>query len=310
MSAPTRALSSLVRYTEVFIAITFGSSTAACAKTSKLPRNDSYGWWTATSRTPDLTEDAWRLSLRDGEAGRQDRHPGLVLEVGSFDPRELHQVGEVERALDAVDLALLDAEPEREPFHHLVGCRCAHLDAHDVAEAALAQLALYGLEEVGRVVGHLEVGVARDAEGRALEDRGTREERRQEVRDDLLHRDEEAAIPDLDEARKALGDLHPGEALLAGIRIRREDGKGEREAGDVRERLSGADGEGREHRVDLALEVLLEPLQLLLLHVLDAADDDALVSERRPELLLPDPRLLSRSGRGPARECARAPVAA
>jgi hypothetical protein len=40
MSEPTRTLSSLVRYTAVFIAMTFGSRTAACAKTSKLAMNE------------------------------------------------------------------------------------------------------------------------------------------------------------------------------------------------------------------------------------------------------------------------------
>ena len=41
------------------------------------------------------------------------------------------------------------------------------LDADDVAEAPPPQLELHGLEQVVRLVGDLEVGVAGDAEDRA-----------------------------------------------------------------------------------------------------------------------------------------------
>jgi hypothetical protein len=99
------------------------------------------------------------------------------------------------------------------------------------------------------------------------------------VPDDLLERDEEAPLADLHEAGERLGDLHAREALVTGVRIGREDRERERESGDVRERLSGPDREGCQHRVDLALEVLLEPLQLLVGAILDTADDDPLVGE-------------------------------
>ena len=51
------------------------------------------------------------------------------------------------------------------------------LDAHDLAEAAPAQLGLDRLEEVVGLVGDLEVGVARDAEDAVVEDLHAREER-------------------------------------------------------------------------------------------------------------------------------------
>ena len=98
----------------------------------------------------------------------------------------------------------------------------------------------------------------RHAERGALENVGAGEEGRQEVRDDLLERDVEAAPADLEEAREALRDLHAREALLARLRVCDEDGEREREAGDVRERLARADRERRQHRVDLALVVALE----------------------------------------------------
>ncbi len=55
--------------------------------------------------------------------------------------------------------------------------RARELDAHDLAEAAAAQLALDGREQVvGRLL-DLEVGVARDPEGRVLLDLHAGEER-------------------------------------------------------------------------------------------------------------------------------------
>ena len=152
--------------------------------------------------TADLIEDLRacrfaRSARRDGNRG----NPRLGLELGPVDLRELQQLGEVERALDAVDLSLVCAEAALEPRDHLGGRGRAHLDPHDVAEAPASQLRLDGLEEVVGVVGDLEVGVARHAEDRALDDVHAGEERRQEVGDDLLERDVQAASTDIEEAR-------------------------------------------------------------------------------------------------------------
>ena len=139
--------------------------------------------------------------------------------------------------VDAVDLGLVRLEAALQARDHLGGRRRAHLDAHDVAEAPSAELALDRLEQVVGVVGDLEVGVARHAKDGSLEDLDTREERREEVSDDLLQRDVEAAAAEVEEARESLGDLHACEARLAEVRILREDREREREARDVRERL-------------------------------------------------------------------------
>ena len=164
-----------------------------------------------------------------------------MLQLGPVDGRELEELGQVERALDAVDLRLVRLEAALEPGDHLGGGGRAHLDAHDVAEATSAKLALDGLEEVGGVVGDLEVGVARHAEDRALDDLDTGEERRQEVGDDLLERDVEAAAAEVEEAREALGDLHAREALLA----RRRDPPRRSRARARAPRCRGTAGPGR-----------------------------------------------------------------
>ena len=271
--------------------MTFGSRTAACANTSKLARNEPYGWCTSTSPRRISSKICGRSDCALASRGGNRGDPRLVLQLRAVDARELQELGQVERALHAVDLRLVRLEPALEPRDHLGRRGRAHLDPDDVAEATSAKLALHGLEEVGRVVGDLEVGVARHPEDRALDDLDTGEERRQEVGDDLLERDVQAATAELEEAREALGDLHAREALLAHVGILREDREREREPRDVGERLAGADRERREHGIDLALEALLELRELLRPEILDAADRDPLSGERGTQLALPEPRL-------------------
>ena len=219
-----------------------------------------------------LVEQRSGPALRACEARGHDRQVRFVLQVRAVELRELHELGEIERALDPVDLRVVDRQAGREPFHHLLRRRRAHLDTDDVAEAALAKLGLDRFEEIRRVVGHLEVGVPGHAEDRPLDDGHTREEPRQEVRDDLLERYVQALATDGEETRQALRDLDAGESLLAALRVLDEDGERQGEAGDVRKRLSRTDCERREHGVDLTLEALVELLQIPLVAVLDPAD--------------------------------------
>ncbi len=98
----------------------------------------------------------------------------------------------------------------------------------------------------------------------------------------------------VDEAVEPFRHLDAGEALLSGLRIGREHAEREGEPGDVREGLAGPDGERSQHGKDLALEVRLEPLQLLVLAVRDACDLDPGPGERRPQLALPEMCLATR----------------
>ena len=107
--------------------------------------------------------------------------------------------------------------------------------------------------------------------------------------DDLLERDVQAAAAEIEEARQCLGNLYPCEALVARLRVLREDREREREAGDVRERLARADRERRQHRVDLAMEATFELLELLRPEILDTADCDPFFGKRRAKLALPEP---------------------
>ena len=102
----------------------------------------------------------------------------------------------------------------------------------------------------------------------------------------------------VDEPVEALGHLHPREALLARVGVDGEHAQREREPGDVRERLARPDGERRQHRVDLALEVLPRAVRSSLSRaVLDRRDLDPRRGERRSQLALPEPRLPRRRAR-------------
>ena len=101
----------------------------------------------------------------------------------------------------------------------LRGAARADLDAHDLAEAAAAQLVLDRLQQVGGVVGDLEVGVAGHAEDVVVGDLHAREQRVEVVRDHVLQRHQQrrrrARAAERDEARQDLGrDLHAREHRL------------------------------------------------------------------------------------------------
>ena len=206
----------------------------------------------------DLVEDGGCVALRGCEPRRDRRDPRLELQLGPVERCELEELGEVERALDAIDLRLVGTESALQARDHLGRRRGAHLDANHVTEAPAPELGLHGLEEVVRVVGDLEVRVARHAEDGALDDGHAREEGREEVGDDLLERDVEPAAAEVEEARQAFGDLHAREPLLSGLGILGEDREREREPRDVREGLAGSDRERGQDGVDLAMEALLE----------------------------------------------------
>ena len=214
-----------------------------------------------------------------------------MLQLRAVDLGQLEELGEIERALDAIDLSLVRLETALEPSDHLGRRRRAHLDAHDVAEASAAKLGLNRFEKVGGVVGHLEVGIARHPEHCALDDVDAGEECGQEVGDDLLERNMKAVAAKREEAPETFGDLHAREALVARLRVLSEDREREREARDVRERLTGADRERCEHRVDLAVKLTLELLELLRAQVFDAANGDSLGSEGWTKLAFPELRL-------------------
>jgi hypothetical protein len=232
----------------------------------------------------DRAEHVRAAALAVAERGRRDRRPRRVAQVAvAVEAVDLPQVAEVEQPvdvdhLDVLDPHLLDQEPAHVGRH-----RRGDLEPHDLAEAARAELVLDRAEQVVRLVGDGEVGIAGDPEDVVAEDLHPREELVEVARDHVLERDE-AALADLEEARQhLLRHLHAREGLVARDRVAQPHGEAEREVRDVRERAPRADRERRQHREDLLREEAVD-----LGHVLRGAlarldDPDPVLREPRPQ---------------------------
>jgi hypothetical protein len=111
------------------------------------------------------------------------------------------------------------------------------------------------------------------------------------VPDHSLERQEEAALADREEPGQQLGHLHTREALLAGVPVADEDSEAERERRDVRERLTRPHRERGQDGKDVAVETLLELVELLSVAVLDPADNDSCLRQCRAKVPFPELRL-------------------
>src|ERR1700675_3460272 len=96
---------------------------------------------------PDLRKQLVGVGRR-GEPRLHNRKTRLVLEVGPIEADELLELGEIEQALDQVDLIPARVQPSLESLEHPARDRAGDLDANDVAEAPAPQLILNRFEEV------------------------------------------------------------------------------------------------------------------------------------------------------------------
>ena len=184
----------------------------------------------------------------------------------------------------------------------------ADLDAHDLAEAAAAQLVLDRAQQVVRLVGDGEVGVARDPEDVVVDDLHAREELVQVLGDEVLERHERAPVADRHEAREhLLRHLHARERLLLGLRVAHEHGERQREVRDVGERAPEPDRQRRQHGEDLAPEALVELVAVRAASTSRAGlDPDPVLGQRGPQLVVEarasGARVCSRTARADRRD--------
>ena len=116
-------------------------------------------------------ENVGLVLLRVAEGGRGDRGPRLVAQVAvAVEPVDLPQVGEVEQPVDVDHLVLLEVQRVDQQLAQAGVHARLHLEADDLAEAALAQLVLDRPQQVVGLVGDREVGVAGHPEDAVLED--------------------------------------------------------------------------------------------------------------------------------------------
>ena len=171
----------------------------------------------------------------------------------------------------------------------VLGAARADLHAHDLPEAPAAQLVLDGLQQVGGVVGDLQVSIAGDPEHVVLDDFHPRKQRVQVVGDHVLqgHQRDLVGVCRLHshKARQNLGgNLHAREHGLAVDRVSDQHREAERQVGDVGKRPSRSDRQGGERREDDSPEVQRQLRALALVELLNADHVDVLLGQRRTQL--------------------------
>ena len=186
----------------------------------------------------------------------------------------------------AVGVVLAEVELALQELAHLVGDVGADLEAHGPAELPATQLDLDGGEEVvGLLLLEGEVGVAADAERGGGLHVHPREQLAEVGGDHLLERHEPLAVGHHHEPRQQVRHLDAGEPPLAGDGVAEEHRQVQREVRDVRERVTGVDGERREHREDPLLEGLDEELLVVLVEVVPPRQPHAVGGEGRHDLV-------------------------
>ena len=187
----------------------------------------------------------------------------LVLQRRNVQVGDRPQSSEVERALDSVELLIVDVELADQQVEHPVADVGLHLEPYGGPEPPADELAFERLQQVVDVVlVDGEVLVAGHPEQRGLDDVHAREQRG-DVRTDHLLDQHEPGVVDADEPRQQRRNLHPREVLPAAFTVAHHDGEVQRQTGDVGERVRRIDRERRQDREDVLLEQRVGPLTLL-----------------------------------------------
>ncbi len=161
---------------------------------------------------------------------------------------------------------------------------------------AAAELRLQRLQEILRLlVVDLDVEVARHPEGVLTDHAHLREDLGRVAHDQVLDLHERAAgalVRHANQARQHRGDLHDAEGGIGRVQpLLEDDADVDALVPHVRERVHRVDGDRRQHREDLASEVLVEARLLLRVELLRLHERHAGVAEALTDLV-PDPVVL------------------
>jgi hypothetical protein len=208
------------------------------------------------------------------------------LQLGTRQVIELPKRAEVRERVELVLVLAAQLEVLAQQRAHVLRHRALDLEPHRSiqAQAALEALGDRFEQIVGFALVELEVGVERHAERVVLEDAHAGKERVELRADQLLDRQQRLAVPERHEARQRPRHLHARERERRGIRALDPDAEVQRQVRDRGERVRAVDGKRREHRLDVAREVLARNAARRLAEVLPAGDPDAVRNEGRCEL--------------------------
>ena len=226
---------------------------------------------------------------------KRRRQPGLegwVLELGALHlVRDFAQAVQVHRPGDPVEVVGVQAELLQQEFGHAFRAAVGDLEPHRIAEVPVQQFALKCDAHVGDLLlVDEEVGVARDAElvaaqhvhaGEELTHMGVQD--RREEHEVIAAAGDSGGQPD--QPRQRARRLHDGCAGTAAERITpvQLDREVEALVEHLGERVRGVQPDRRQHREQLAEEVIPDPEFLRRGPVLAAAEADAFVRKLRQQ---------------------------
>src|SRR4029077_19583895 len=151
---------------------------------------------------------------------------------------------------------------------------------HPRVTTAAAKLGLDGGEEIlGVTVDVVEIAVAGDTEWVMGDDVHAGKERLQVQGDHVLERHVSRLLTERYEARQDRRNFHACEMLLPALRVSHDDRQVEGQVKDVRERVTGVDGERSQHWKDLLPEDGVQLSHLFLADIVSADDPDAGLGE-------------------------------
>ena len=242
-----------------------------------------------------LADGAEAVAVMLADALREAAEIGLELEIGAIGGDELSRVGNADEPLLHEALALGDLEL----LHHeaLEACRHRGLDL-EPDHRAPAPLLQRRFEQAHEILGlflHLDLAVAQHAERALAPDPVAWEQARHENADHGFEPDEPdralapSARRQLDEARELRGDRHQSVHGAQRPLAHELEPQREAEIGNEGKRMRGVDGDRREHREDVAEEMVLEPGALGVGQLIGLKHVDAGLGQQRLEL---DPAFL------------------
>src|SRR5205823_7912203 len=161
------------------------------------------------------------------------------------------------------------------------------LEPNDFPEPSLEDLLLDRRQEIFRLLdGELEIRIPRYAERVPSQHLHSGKECAEIRADDFLEWNEvHRASGNRYPPRKTFRHLHAGEVILASLRVADLDGKRERQVRDVGEGMPRVDGERRQHREHLRLEVLVDRAPLSRRQVGNADEANAVRGKLLEQLL-------------------------
>ena len=215
--------------------------------------------------------------------GKLCRARGKARIAQAVEAREIGERGEesgAERAFCTVDVHFLQRKLLLEEIEEIGGKVLGDLKAHGCALAPFFERFLDFCQEVFDVVANVEVGVAREAEGRRLHDFPAREEACGEEAQNVLQEEEGRLARQFPQAvEHGRGHGNDGEMLGAFARTAKFHGEIQAAACEEGEGVRGIERHGRHDGIDLALEKLREPQRPLPCQLFGAHEAYALCGE-------------------------------